>query len=277
VVDGNVQTGIDAQLRALDSGFAIVASFPELRDKPIIIGESDPDGCAACSSTIYPQNGYRNGTLFASYTAAAMAHHYTLAEKHRVNLLGAVTWAFEFEDQPYFAGFRALSTNGIALPVLNTFRMLGKMEGGWIQATSDAAVPIETMLKEGVREAPDVNAIASLAPGRMSVFVWHHHDRDVPGPVAEIEIAIGGLRRRNGTARLQHYRIDQEHSNSFTAWKRMGSPQRPSPRQIAALERAGELATIAGDRSVRIRDGKLGIRLSLPRQGVSLLVVEWGR
>jgi hypothetical protein len=30
-----------------------------------------------------------------------------------VNLLGAVTWGFEFEDQPYFDGFRDLATNGI--------------------------------------------------------------------------------------------------------------------------------------------------------------------
>ena len=38
-----------------------------------------------------------------------------------MNLEGALTWAFEFEDEPYFAGFRALSTNQIDLPVLNVF------------------------------------------------------------------------------------------------------------------------------------------------------------
>ncbi len=70
-VDGHVRTGIAAQLQDIDRGFGIVASYPELRGKPIIIGESDPDGCAACPATIYPQNGYRNGTLFSSYTAAA--------------------------------------------------------------------------------------------------------------------------------------------------------------------------------------------------------------
>ena len=72
-VDGHVRTGIAAQLQDIDRGFGIVASYPELRGKPIIIGESDPDGCAACPATIYPQNGYRNGTLFSSYTAAAFA------------------------------------------------------------------------------------------------------------------------------------------------------------------------------------------------------------
>ena len=128
-VDGHVRTGIAAQLQDIDRGFEIVASYPELRGKPIIIGESDPDGCAACPATIYPQNGYRNGTLYASYTAASFARKYLLADKHGVNFEGAVTWAFEFEDQPYFAGFRVLSTNGIPLPVLNVFRMFGMMGG----------------------------------------------------------------------------------------------------------------------------------------------------
>jgi xylan 1,4-beta-xylosidase len=47
-VDGHVQMGIANQLRTIDAGFQIVASYPELKGKPIVIGESDPDGCAAC-------------------------------------------------------------------------------------------------------------------------------------------------------------------------------------------------------------------------------------
>ena len=137
-VDGHVRTGIAAQLQDIDRGFEIVASYPELRGKPIIIGESDPDGCAACPATIYPQNGYRNGTLYASYTAASFARKYLLADKHGVNFEGAVTWAFEFEDQPYFAGFRVLSTNGIPLPVLNVFRMFGMMGGQRLAVESSA-------------------------------------------------------------------------------------------------------------------------------------------
>ena len=125
-VDGHVRMGIANQLRTIDDGFRIVASFPELKDKPIVIGESDPEGCAACQG---PQLAYRNGTMYSSYTAASFARKHDLAEKHGVNLEGALTWAFEFEDQPYFAGFRSLATNGIEKPVLNVFRMFSKMSG----------------------------------------------------------------------------------------------------------------------------------------------------
>ena len=60
-VDGHVRMGIAAQLRTLDDGFRLIAAYPELRDTPIIIGESDPDGCAACQG---PQLAYRNGRMY---------------------------------------------------------------------------------------------------------------------------------------------------------------------------------------------------------------------
>ena len=125
-MDGHVRMGIARQLQTIDGDMGVVASFPELKTKPIVIGESDPEGCAACQG---PQLGYRNGTMYSSYTAASFARKHDLAAKHGVNLEGALTWAFEFEDQPYFAGFRALASNGIDLPVLNVFRMFGKMGG----------------------------------------------------------------------------------------------------------------------------------------------------
>ncbi len=67
-VDNHVRMGIAAQLRTIDDGFQIVASFPEVKNKPIVIGESDPEGCAACQG---PQLDYRNGTMYSSYTAAS--------------------------------------------------------------------------------------------------------------------------------------------------------------------------------------------------------------
>ena len=146
---GHVETGIAAQLQDIDRGFEVVAGFPGLKDRPIIIGESDPDGCAACPATVFPQNGYRNGTLYASYTAAAYTRALDLAEKHKVHLDGFLTWAFEFEDQPYFAGFRVLSTNGIDLPVLNVFRMLGLMKGKRIAVISTADRGVDALRLHG--------------------------------------------------------------------------------------------------------------------------------
>jgi xylan 1,4-beta-xylosidase len=264
--NGHVRMGIAAQLRTVEDGFRIVASYPELKSKPIVIGESDPEGCAACQG---PQLAYRNGTMYSSYTAAVFARKLDLAEKHGVNLEGALTWAFEFEDQPYFAGFRSLASNGLDKPVLNVFRMFSKMKGDRLAIESDHALKLEDITQAGVRNEPDVGALASRDGNKTSVMVWHYHDDDIPGPDAEIVLQITGL--SNGEAKLDHYRIDQEHSNSFEAWKKMGSPQSPTPEEYATLEKAGHLAELAPTETVKVENGKAVLKFKLPRKGVSLL------
>jgi len=271
-VNGHVQMGIANQLRAIDSGFQIVASYPELKSKPIVIGESDPDGCAACQG---PQLGYRNSTMYSGYTAASLAREYELADKHDVNLDAALTWAFEFEDQPYFAGFRVLATNGIDQPVLNVFRMFSRLSGQRVAVESNGAVPLDVMLKDGVRAKPDVAALASLDRNNLRVLVWHYHDDDVTGPTAEVELALNNLPVRSGGARLWHFRIDDNHSNAFAEWQHMGSPQQPTPAQYARLEKAGQLASLEAAHRVRVKDARAALRFILPRQGVSLLVFDW--
>jgi xylan 1,4-beta-xylosidase len=271
-LDGHVQMGIARQLQTIDAAMAVVASFPELKTKPIVIGESDPEGCAACQG---PQLGYRNGTMYSSYTAASFARKHDLAAKHGVNLAGALTWAFEFEDQPYFAGFRALATNGIELPVLNVFRMFGKMGGRRLAVRSSADVGVEAIMKDGVRGAPDVSALASLEARKLSVMAWHYHDDDLPGPDAAVELRLSALPLAQGKARVTHYRIDEGHSNAYARWKRQGSPIAPSAEQYAELLASAQLATMEGPATVAVEKGAAVLRFALPRQAVSLVVLEW--
>ncbi|MBV8867148.1 MAG: beta-xylosidase, partial [Acidobacteriaceae bacterium] len=109
VADGHVHMGLSQELKDAFQGFEIVRSFRKFQDLPIILSEADPEGCAACSARVYPPNTYRNGTLYPSYTAAAIKAITDLADRDHANLEGILTWAFEFEDQPYFDGFRTLA------------------------------------------------------------------------------------------------------------------------------------------------------------------------
>ena len=271
-VGGHVRMGIANQLATIDEGFRIIASYPELKGKPIVIGESDPEGCAACQG---PQLQYRNTTMYSSYTAASFARKHDLANRHDVNFEGALTWAFQFEDMPWFAGFRALATNGITLPVFNVFRMFSRMGSQRIAAISDHAVDLDTIVKQGVRERPDVAALASRDANRATIMAWHYHDDDVAGPAAEVLLTIVGLGATGGNVTLHHYRIDADHSNAFTVWQRMGSPQSPSTAQYERLEHASELAMLDGPSRINVLDGRASLSFMLPRQAVSLVVVEW--
>ena len=269
-IDGHVRMGISAQLKDISDAFGVVAKYPELKNTPIVIGESDPEGCAACKG---PNLAYRNGTMYSSYTAASFPRKLDLAEKHGVNLEGALTWAFEFEGQPYFAGFRSLATRGIDKPVLNVFRMFSRMDGQRLRVASDGAVPLDDLLKTGVRGKPDVSALAARSGKRITVFVWHYHDDDVPGSEAVISLDLAGT--PEGNPKLTRTLIDKTHSNSFTAWLAMGSPQSPTAEQIRELETASQLTTATEKTQVKSAGGHCELTFPLARQGVTLVELEW--
>lgn len=276
-VDGHVRMDIGHQLRAMDLGMRIVASYPEWKNTPIILGESDPEGCAACKGA---QNGYRNGPLYGVSVAEATARADELARRNGVKLQGAVTWAFEFEDQPVFAGFRELATGGKAdgvsylvdKPVLNVFRMLGMLDGQMLLVTSSGARPVDEVLRESAGEMPDVDTIATRAERHIDVMLWNYHDDDVASPAAEIALAVDGVPA--GRVHVQRFLMDAQHSNAYSAWQRIGSPEQPTAQQFMELQQAAKLETVDRSDSVA-HDGRVELDLKLERQGVMLVRLSW--
>jgi len=271
----HVQMGIAHQLGAIDQGFRIVRSFREWKETPVVLGESDPEGCAACSAKEKPENGYRNGTVYASYTAEVLANIYALAARDQIHMLGAVNWSFEFEGQPYFAGYREMATNGIDKPVLNVLRMFGLLGTQRVEAKSTAALAADEILSGGVRGRADVSAIATRAGDEIDVLAWNYHDDDVAAPSAAVELKITGLPNDVRRVLTEHFRIDATHSNAFEAWKAMGSPQQPTESQYQALEAAGQLQMLGSPAWTTTERGAMTERFELPRHAVSLLRVTW--
>jgi xylan 1,4-beta-xylosidase len=126
--------------------------------------------------------------------------------------------------------------------------------------------------KAGVRGEPDVDAVATVDENQMAILVWNYHDEDGPGAAAEVEISVKGVPAR--LARETWYRIDQTHSNSFTAWHEMGSPESPTGEQYAKLKEAGRLM---GDeaKEVKIEGGRFSEKARVERRGVGLLVLTF--
>jgi xylan 1,4-beta-xylosidase len=274
-VGDHVQMGVSRQLAAIDQGFSIVGSFPEWKATPIILGESDPEGCAACSAQDNPQNGYRNGPLYASYTAEVLSRIQTLAAQRGIQFRAAVNWSFEFEDQPYFAGFRDMATNGIDKPVLNVFRMMGLLGGERVDAQSSGALETDDVLKSGVRAQPDISVVATRKPNEIDVLAWNYHDDDAAAPASPIELKIDGIPSTSKRVLTEHFRIDATHSNAFEVWKTMGSPQQPSEQQYRELEAAGQLQLLSSPAWAASTNGTLIVQFELPRQAVSLIRVTW--
>lgn len=274
LVNGVVRMNVGTQMRDIQKGFSIVASFPTLKNLPVIIGESDPEGCAACGMVTSPQNAYRNGTMYPSYTAASFARKYALADQIGVNFKGAVTWAFEFEDQPWFYGFRDLATNGVDKPVLNVFRMFGKMSGKRVEVEGSRMYSLRTFVDSSARgPQTDIGGLAAKNAKAATVMIWNYHDMDIQAPAEPVAVTFTGLKATNVT--LTQYLVDATHSNSYEVWKKMGSPQNPTKEQIATLEKAGMLETVGKPQKLKVTNGKLIVNTSLARQGVALLKLDW--
>lgn len=273
--DGKVTMGLNRELTDVDRGFSLIAKYSRFAHLPIILSEADPEGCAACSSKVNPANNYRNGTLYPAYTAAAFKSLFDLQDRHRVNLISMLSWSFEFEDKSYFEGFRSLATNGIDKPVLNIFRLFGLMSGDRVSTTSTGAVPLEALLATGVRDIPDVDAFATKSSHEAAVMLWNYHDSETPAEAAPVALTIAGIPAGIHRVLVQHYRIDQTHSNAYTVWLAMGSPQQPTPEQYATLRSAGQLQTLTGPTWLDVKDGSVQMSTDLPRQAISLLQLSW--
>jgi xylan 1,4-beta-xylosidase len=239
------------------------------------MGEWDPEGCAACTAKDNPQNGYRNGPLYAAYTALAYKSTVDLAKEDGVNLAGTVTWAFQFDDQPYFEGLREVATNGVDKPVLNAFRMLGLLGATRLPVTNQQAISAAQIQAAGVRSAPDIDAIATGKDREIDVLLFNYHDDDVAGPSAAIHLTIARLPQGAKHVLVETFRVDASHSNSFTAWQMMESPQQPTADQYRKLEAAGQLQLDGSPYWKDLDSDGLHAALDLPRQGLALLRIFW--
>jgi len=74
---------------------------------------------------------------------------------------------------------------------------------------------------------------------------------------------------------VQHFRIDETHSNAYTVWKQMGSPQQPTSEQYAQLKASDGLQLLNAPVWADVVNGKVQLASSLPRESISLVKLTW--
>ncbi|MEO7597820.1 MAG: beta-xylosidase [Opitutus sp.] len=270
---GRVEMNLSNHLKTIESYGRIIATFPEYAQLPIYIGESDPEGCAGCPATLDPERDYRRTSQFAAYTAASFMRKQDLLARTGGNLQGAVSWAFTFAEQPWFNGLRALSTNGVTLPVFNTFKLFAHLAPHRVAVDAPAMLPLDEIIAHSVRGEPDLGAIASIDDGRLTVLVWNYHD--VAGgydDLREVELTLTGMPSVGTDAYWVEQTIDEKSGNAYTAWLAMGSPQPPTAEQITQLKAASEMPRVT-KKFAATTDGNARLRISLSRQSVKLIEV----
>jgi xylan 1,4-beta-xylosidase len=122
---------------------------------------------------------------------------------------------------------------------------------------------------------PDVDAIATKADHQAAIMLWNYHDDDLPAESAEVVVTIAGIPTGVSKVLFEQYRIDDTHSNSYSVWRAMGSPQAPTPEQYARLKEAGQLQLFGSPQWLDAIDRKVSIGTNLPRQATSLMRLKW--
>jgi len=262
-------------LREVRAALDAVSAHPEFRDLPCIVDECDASVPAHWGIYDNANFAYRNTEYFAVFQCKLMKKLLDLdARGARVHQ--ATTWSFYFEGERFFEGTRSLFTAaGIEKPVLNAYRMLGRLGDTRLAAESTRAWPLDRLDAGEAGMPEEIDALAAAGPERVGVVVWRHADDQYASeaPAADVTLRIERLPFR-GQVAVTHWRIDAAHSNSHAAWRAQGEPQDPTEAQLHAIRERQGLERVAPDRIETVCDGALTLGLLLPLPSASLIEIQ---
>jgi xylan 1,4-beta-xylosidase len=254
-----------------------IAEYEQYRGLPAIVDEFDAAVPAHFGRYDNRNYEFQNTEYYPVFQLKVMKKILDLNASEIVQVGLAASWSFYFEGERFFEGTRAfLTAGGIEKPLLNAYRMLSLLGDERLHATSDVAWTIAALDgTDGSSMPEEVDVLASRADnGSVAVLVWRHTDDQYQTSEQETSTTITVRNLPLGSYRIRHYRIDANHSNSYTQWKLLGSSQDPTAEQLAAIKARQGLEELEPARSIEADSGWLSLDVSLPLPAASLLVLE---
>lgn len=255
----------------------VMAEFPQFAKLPAIVDECDAGVPAHWG--VYDNSNFRfqNTEYYPVFQANLMKKILDLNTLEKAQVREATTWSFYFEGERMFEGTRSFATaNGVEKPLLNAYRMFGKLGTTRIPAVSDSTWSVSELdAIAPALPAEEVDALATRTDdGDLAILIYRRTDDQysVDDTEADVSVKLRGL--QPGRYSLEHYRIDELHSNAHTVWKQLGSPQLPTPEEVERMHSKMGLEEYESARDVDASEGTSEIALSLPLQSVSLLVLH---
>lgn len=229
---------------------ATIALHPPFASLPIYVDECDP-----AVGTIYGVHDNPNFVVTNTEHYASIICHLAAALLETAQVERMTHWAFYMEGKRWFEGNRTLVDNeNVEKPILNGLRLLERLAGGErLAATTDA---------------PGVGTLAVRLPGMIRILLWHHDDVWWEDGRIAVDLRVTDAAALGG---VTLWRLDRDHANTHTAWRECGTPDDPTPKQVAMIRIAGELRGELLESTSGA--GTVHIRLELPRYGVVLVEI----
>ncbi|MGW5015274.1 GH39 family glycosyl hydrolase, partial [Micromonospora chalcea] len=215
-----------------------------LADHPVHITEFN--------SSYRPDNPIHDTAFHAAYLAPVLAGGGDLVDSFSY-------WTFSdvFEEEgvptaPLHGGFGLLTHRQIKKPTYHLYAFMARLGD------------------EVLARGPD-HLVTRHPDGRVAVLAWAPVDVTGREPVPErhtlsLSVPIGPP--GTASAFLLRSAVSEDAGNAFAAWREMGSPHSPRPRQLDALREAAEPART--HRAVPVAGGRADLDLDLARHEVTL-------
>lgn len=154
-----------------------------------------------------------------------------------------------------FSGCYGLMTRGtpaiqqswdVRKPVFNAYMLLHRLGDYKVSCTG------------GTTASPGVNAVATISAkgDTVSVLVYSHVDGTTGVSTTTDQVTLNMTMPTGWTnARMEHFVVDVNHSNSYQAWVGLGKPSSPSATQWTTIANAAQLAHYDSVATVNITGG----------------------
>lgn len=164
-------------------------------------------------------------------------------------------WTFSdvFEEQgvvkePFYGGFGLIAAGGIPKPAFNVFKLLHRL--------GDRRLPV----------ASTSLLVTERADSSLVIAAWNLVDPEQVGTPKTMHLRFVNL---PGPHLAYISRVDNEHGDVHSAYKKMGRPRYPTQQQLKALQQASELPS-AEVRELTHRD----LTLEIPPNGLVVLEIR---
>ena len=251
---------MEQQIRLAD----IRDEFPTLRNIPIHVEEWGETSGGTTGVDLKPSADIRNSQYGAAFLATWVGRHIQMKQKNdrKIEKFTFCSSGYEKIPERDFMGYRTFDTkSGFCKPILNAYRLLSRM--------APEMIPVETSDSD-----ENVIAYASCDKQRITVVITNYQSDKInnDGMSYPVSLTINTHWNQNTKISVRHWRIDEDHSNAYTVYKKLGAPVLPNPIEIDAVKSRMGLELFEEPVNRQVADLK-NIEFQLPCNAVSLIEI----
>lgn len=239
--------------------------FSKLINIPIFVEEWGESSGGTRGIKYNDTTNIRNSQYSSAFLINWVIRHLRIKENKDLNFKNFTFCASGYEKIPEsdFLGYRTLTTkNGFHKPILNAYKLLKRL--------SPQVIYVKTSYNKD-----DIMVMATKTFNKIEVLLVNYQAEDVfnKGDTAYVKIDLKTPWDVKKRVKLKHWRIDQTHSNAFTAFKELGSPKLPNPIEIDSIKKRMDIELLNPPKFVTgevLKDFKI----NLPSNSVSLIEIS---